>query len=117
MPTTWWANSARERTMSTAGEKPERTMRVEVAHATPDRQVVLDVVVPEGCTLEDAIDRSGIRGAFPDLVVDFGAVGIFGRKVEPGQVLRAGERVEIYRPLIADPREARRRRAEQKKQG
>ena len=49
------------------------------------------------------------------MVIDPAAIGIFGRKAPPEQVLREGDRVEIYRPLIADPKEARRRRAEQKK--
>jgi putative ubiquitin-RnfH superfamily antitoxin RatB of RatAB toxin-antitoxin module len=88
------------------------TLCVEVAHATPERQVVLALEVPAGCTLAEAIERSGIRESFPGLVVDPGAVGIFGRKAPPDQVLQAGDRVEIYRPLIADPKEARRRRAQ-----
>lgn len=73
--------------------------------------------VPEGCTLEEAIEQSGIRGEFPGLVIDPDAVGIFGRKAPMDEVLRDGDRVEIYRPLIADPKEARRRRAERKKGG
>jgi putative ubiquitin-RnfH superfamily antitoxin RatB of RatAB toxin-antitoxin module len=88
---------------------------VEVAYATPARQVVIAVQLPAGSTLEEAIDRSGIRAEFPDMVIDPAALGIFGRTAPPGQVLREGDRVEIYRPLIADPKEARRRRAEQKK--
>ena len=86
-------------------------IRVEVAYATPERQLVLPLDVPPGCTLAEAIERSAIREEFPGLVVDFDAVGIFGRKAPAGQVLRAGDRVEIYRPLIADPKEARRKRA------
>ena len=100
-----------------AGDSTHQGLTVEVAHATPAKQVVLRVEVPAGCTLEEAIERSGIRAEFPGLVVDLAAVGIFGRKAPPDQVLREGDRVEIYRPLIADPREARRRRAEQGKEG
>ena len=102
--------------MSTAGEPSPRVIRVEVAYATPGRQLVIAVELPEGSTLEEAIDRSGIRAEFPDMAIDPDALGIFGRKAQPDRVLREGDRVEIYRPLLADPREARRRRAEQKKQ-
>ena len=86
-------------------------IRVEVACATPERQLVLPLDVPLGCTLAEAIERSAIREEFPGLVVDLAAVGIFGRKAPAGQVLQPGDRVEIYRPLIADPKEARRKRA------
>lgn len=101
--------------MSTAGDPAMAMIGVEVAYATPARQLVIAVQLPAGSTLEEAIDRSGIRAEFPDMVIDPAALGIFGRKAPPGQVLREGDRVEIYRPLIADPKEARRRRAEQKK--
>ena len=85
---------------------------VEVAYATPARQRIVALTVPAGCTLIEAIEYSGIGEAFPGMVVDPNALGIFGRRVPPEQVLRQGDRVEIYRPLIADPKEARRRRAE-----
>lgn len=86
-------------------------LRVEVVHATPQRQVLLAVTVPRGCTVAQAIERSGIRTHFPGLAVDPDAVGIFGRKVPPDHVLQEGDRVEIYRPLLADPKEVRRQRA------
>ena len=92
-------------------EPGQGTIRIEVAYATPERQVLLTLDVPEGCTLLEAIDRSGIRTEVPGIQVDPAAVGIFGRKMPPGQVLREGDRVEIYRPLVADPKEARRQRA------
>jgi putative ubiquitin-RnfH superfamily antitoxin RatB of RatAB toxin-antitoxin module len=88
---------------------------VEVAYATPDRQLLLEVRVQRGCTAEEAIELSGIRDEFPGMVVDPSAVGVFSRKVPLDHILRAGDRVEIYRPLIADPREARRQRALKKK--
>lgn len=99
--------------MSTSAE--DVTIRIEVAHATPQRQVVLALDVPQGCTVAEAIERSSIREEFPGLVVDPNAVGIFGRKAAFDRVLQAGDRVEIYRPLIADPKEARRRRAQGRK--
>ena len=100
--------------MSTAPEESATSIGVEVAYATPQRQLVLKVEVPAGCTLLEAIERSGILGEFPGMKVDPSAVGIFGRRMPADRVLREGDRVEIYRPLIADPKEARRRRAEKK---
>lgn len=90
---------------------------VEVAYAMPDRQRVVALTVPLGCTVLEAVERSGLRDEFPAMTVDPEALGIFGRKVPAGQELRQGDRVEIYRPLIADPKEARRRRAENSKAG
>jgi putative ubiquitin-RnfH superfamily antitoxin RatB of RatAB toxin-antitoxin module len=89
---------------------PEQ-IRVEVVHARPDRQVLLSLEVPVGTTVIQAIERSGIRQAFPDLVVDPARLGVFGQKAAPTDELRDGDRVEIYRPLIADPKESRRKRA------
>lgn len=86
-------------------------IHVEVAHARPQKQALLGVDVPLGTTVAQAIEASGIRDAFSDLVVDPERLGIFGRKTSPDTVLREGDRVEIYRPLIADPKEARRKRA------
>jgi len=96
-------------------ERIDRGIDVEVAYATPERQLLLQVSVPEGCTLSEAIERSGILDKWPEIEVDPGMVGIFGRKMPPDKILREGDRVEIYRALIADPKEARRRRAEANK--
>jgi len=96
--------------MSTDTE-PAVDLRIEVVHATPQRQVLLAVTVPAGCTVAQAIERSGIRAQFPGLAVDPEAVGTFGRKVPADHPLQDGDRVEIYRPLLADPREVRRQRA------
>ncbi len=87
------------------------TVTVEVAYASPRKQLILRLDVPEGCTVGEAIERSEIRRHFPELEVDPSAVGIFSRKVSLQKVLRQGDRVEIYRPLIADPKEVRRQRA------
>ena len=91
------------------------TIIIEVAHARPDKQVLLNLSVPTGTTLKDAIELSGIREEFPDLEVDPSRVGIFGNKAGFEDQLREGDRVEIYRPLIADPKESRRKRALQEK--
>jgi hypothetical protein len=87
------------------------TIAVEVVYATREAQKLVGLDVAPGCTVGEAIERSGLAAEFPDLVVDPRAVGIFGRKVPLDHVLQPGDRVEIYRPLIADPKEARRQRA------
>jgi len=87
------------------------TLWVEVAYATRARQLIVRIEVPVGCTVEQAIELSGIREKFSDMKVNRDEVGIFSRKVPLEQVLLEGDRVEIYRPLIADPKEARRARA------
>ena len=97
--------------MSTA-EGARATFRVEVVYATRERQKLVSLEVENGCTVGEAIERSGLQDEFPDLVIDPRAVGIFSRKVPPEHVLQPGDRVEIYRPLIADPKEARRQRAQ-----
>ena len=67
--------------------------------------------VATGSTLADAIAQSGLPEKFEDFELDLTKIGIFGQKTSPDQVLRDGDRVEIYRPLIADPKEVRRQRA------
>lgn len=94
-----------------AADSAAPTISVEVAHATPHKQVVLCLEVAAGSTVAEAIEQSGIRSLFPGLDIDPGGVGIFSRKVPLDHVLRAGDRVEIYRPLVADPKEVRRERA------
>lgn len=86
-------------------------MRVEVVYALPDRQWQRQLELPEGATLRDAIEASGIRRAFPALMIEEGMVGIWYRVRPLDTPLRDGDRVEIYRPLQADPKEARRERA------
>lgn len=88
---------------------------VEVVYATADKQRLITLRVPEGTTVIDAIERSNIRDEFPGMVVDEKALGVFSRKVSPDYELQPGDRVEIYRPLIADPKEIRRQRAKTQK--
>jgi hypothetical protein len=87
------------------------TLRVEVAFATPERQPVLEVRVTAGTNVEQAIRLSGILGRCPEIDLAKNAVGIFGERARLDDVVQDGDRVEIYRPLIADPKEARRARA------
>lgn len=84
---------------------------VEVAYALPDEQVVIEVKISAGGTVEDAIKHSGILISYPDIDLALNKVGVFGKITKMHTVLRAGDRVEIYRPLIADPKEVRRKRA------
>ncbi len=87
---------------------------VEVAYARPDRQKIISLVVPEGTTLLQAAEKSGICDDFPEINLQDAKMGIFGKMVvNPAEhILNSGERVEIYRPLTIDPKEMRKRRAE-----
>jgi putative ubiquitin-RnfH superfamily antitoxin RatB of RatAB toxin-antitoxin module len=88
---------------------------VEVAYALPERQTLLRLEVPEGTTAEEAIKRSGILEIHPEIDLGTSKIGIFAKPVPTSRVLRAGDRVEIYRPLIADPKAVRKQRAEEGK--
>ena len=92
-------------------ENSHSTIHIEVAYATPEKQVLLSLSVPVGTTVAEGIEQSAIQYEFPELKIDPKAVGIFSRKVPLDYLLREGDRIEIYRPLIADPKEARRQRA------
>ena len=90
------------------------TIRVAVVYADPVRQIVKYARVAAAATVEAAVLASNIRAVLPDgFTVQ--AMGIFGRRVDPGAALREGDRIELYRDLIADPKQARRRRAEKQK--
>lgn len=86
-------------------------MRVEVAYARPDRQRLVTVELAAGATARDAARASGLVDEFPEIDIERAPLGVFGRACAGDTVLRAGDRVEIYRPLQIDPKEARRRRA------
>ena len=88
------------------------TITVEVAYGLPDRQFLEALDVPAGTTALEAIDASSLREAFPEVGIDSDGIGVFSRKVPLDHVLSNGDRVEIYRPLLIDPKEARRARAE-----
>jgi len=91
--------------------QPSAMIRVEVAYALPDEQWVVPVEVPEGATLEQAILTSRIQERFPEIELKSAKVGVFGKLGKLSAVLRAGDRVEIYRPLLADPKAVRKQRA------
>jgi len=90
-------------------------IRVEVAYAKPETQVIIPLDVEQGTTLEEAIERSGILNQFPEIDLTKNKVGIFGKLTKKDQELREHDRVEIYRPLIADPKEIRKQRAKEGK--
>jgi len=89
-------------------------LAVEVAYATPVRQMIIAVNVAAGTSAGQAIELSGIRKEFPAIPAQ-PVVGIFSRKVPLDHPLAAGDRVEIYRPLLTDPMDTRRARAEQQR--
>lgn len=89
----------------------EQSVHVEVAYAKGSVQALLALEGDKGLTVGDAIERSGILKRFPEIDLDVNKVGVFGKLVKLGQTLQSGDRVEIYRPLIADPKEQRKKRA------
>jgi len=84
---------------------------IEVAYGTSENQSLIELQVQRGTTLIEAIRLSGIADKFPEINIIDSRKGIFGKFAEDGTVLGDHDRVEIYRPLLVDPREARRRRA------
>ena len=87
------------------------TERIEVAYALPDRQRVVVLEFAAGMTAGEAVRRSGICSEFPELAARSLTLGVYGEVVVESRVLQPGDRVEIYRELAVDPRDARRRRA------
>ena len=86
-----------------------KKMRIEVAYAKPSEQVILTLDIADGSTIEAAIIESGILQRFPEIDLANNRVGIFGRLFKLDQVLRAGDRVEIYRAITCDPQTVPRR--------
>ena len=88
-------------------------MRVEVAYAEPLKQKIIALEMEEGCSVRDPVRRSNITTFFPNVDVETVKVGIFGKAVRnpDDQELKEGERVELYRELIVDPKQARANRA------
>lgn len=90
-------------------------INIEVAYALPHQQSLLALQVEEGITAGQAIELSGILKRHPEIDLGSNKVGIFGKQAKLDTVLRHQDRVEIYRPLIADPKEVRRKRTEEGK--
>lgn len=91
------------------------TITVEVSYGMPNEQVILSLDVPEDCIVEDVIKRSGILERFPQIDLSTDKCGIFGKICKMDARLRNKDRIEIYRKLIADPKESRRQQAEMQK--
>ncbi|QOJ24114.1 MAG: RnfH family protein [Gammaproteobacteria bacterium] len=89
-------------------------MQVEIAYALPQVQVLQKLDVPPGCTVEQAIRSCGILQQFPEIDLAKNKLGIFGKITQLQVVLQPHDRIEIYRPLIIDPKEARRLRAKKR---
>jgi putative ubiquitin-RnfH superfamily antitoxin RatB of RatAB toxin-antitoxin module len=90
------------------------TVTVTVVYALPHRATEIELTLPSGATVAQALERSGLDARHPDVDLERSPVGVFGRRVERDCVLADGDRVEVYRPLIAEPKEARRRRARER---
>lgn len=88
---------------------------IEVVYALPHEQVLLKLKMPQGATVGEAINASGVVERHPEIDLAKNKLGIFGKLIKADAVLRDRDRVEIYRPLIADPKEIRRKRAEEGK--
>jgi len=84
---------------------------VEVVFALPEKQSLQTVRVEAGATVADVVARSGLAAAFPEHDLTEMTLGIWGREVEKNKLVKAGDRIEVYRPLQLDPREARRQLA------
>ncbi len=88
---------------------------IEVAYASADKQQLVALTLPAGSTVEQAISASGLLAAFPEIDLSKQKVGIFGRACSLTTPLHDHDRVEIYRPLLADPKESRRARVDEKR--
>ena len=86
-------------------------IKVEVCYALPARQELATVSLPEGATLLQALEASGLLEKYPEIDLKKNKFGVFAKLSKPDAVLRDRDRVEIYRPLIADPKEVRKQRA------
>lgn len=96
--------------------KTNEEIIVEVAYALPDEQLIIPIKAVTGITAEQAVLESGIIDKFPEIDLSKNQLGIFGKLTKRDTTLRHMDRVEIYRALIADPKEVRRKRAEDGKQ-
>lgn len=87
------------------------SIRIEVAYAKPARQELVELKLPLGSTVQQAIEASGLLQRYPEIDLAKAKLGIYGKLAKPDTKLREKDRVEIYRPLIADPKEVRKQRA------
>jgi len=88
-----------------------RFLCVEVVYALPDQQMAIPLRLDAGATVRQSIAASGLLASRPEINIDDADVGIWGQRVDLDHILRDGDRVEVYRPLVADPKASRRERA------
>jgi putative ubiquitin-RnfH superfamily antitoxin RatB of RatAB toxin-antitoxin module len=93
----------------------DNKIKIEVVYALPHEQLLLKLDVPQSSTLADAVRLSGLLEKYPEIDLEKGKFGLYGKLSKTDTVLREKDRVEIYRPLLADPKEVRRKRAEEGK--
>ncbi|CAM3647330.1 RnfH family protein [Vibrio aquimaris] len=91
-------------------------IHVEVVYALPHEQRVYTLVVNRAMTVEEIIRQSGVLEQYPEVDLSMNKVGVFSRNIKLDSTVRDKDRIEIYRPLLADPKDIRRKRAEQAKQ-
>ncbi len=89
------------------------SLAIEIAYALPHRQELVRIQLPEGSTLLQAIEASGLTQKYPEIDLAKAKVGVFGKLARLDAPLRDRDRVEIYRPLMADPKEVRKKRADE----
>jgi len=99
-------------TRPAAAMEPADDFRVSVAYCTPLREHLIEVDLPAGATLRDAVLASGLLELVPGLAADALDLGVFGQPMPASARVQAGDRIEVYRPLAVDPKTARRLRAE-----
>ena len=90
-----------------------RSIRVKVVYALKSQQVVEELTAPVGSTAREVVAASSLPAKFPDMDLDVNGVGIYSRLIDPDHVVQDGDRIEIYRPLEADPKTVRRELAKQ----
>ncbi|MBI4987449.1 MAG: RnfH family protein [Rhodocyclales bacterium] len=91
------------------------SLSIEITYALPQKQELVKLILPAGSTVQQAIEASGLKQKFPEIDLAKNKVGVFGKLTKLDAQLRDRDRVEIYRPLIADPKEVRKKRAEEGK--
>lgn len=99
----------------TAQTKCTAVLRIEVVYALPEGADAVSIALPSGATAADAVQASGILQRHPEIDLGRQKLGVYGKVVDAAALLADGDRVEIYRPLAMDPKEARRRRAKKKR--
>lgn len=85
-------------------------INIQIVYATPERQTILDMTVDKPCTVEQAIAHSTLLADYPEVDFSKMTVGIWGKRVPHNNLCAEGDRIEIYRPLIIDPKQARKKR-------